>query len=130
MSGATTRRAVLASTVAIPPMRSGRLRALANTSAKRSPSMPDVPTIAEAGYADATVLSWYGLHAPAGTPADVLRRLVGATAAAARSAEVRERLEAAGGEAGFLGGPDFVTFMAEEQRRWSRFVQTVQGSQR
>ena len=115
--------AVLPSTVAIPPVKSGRLRALANTSAKRSPGLPDVPTIAEAGFADATVLSWYGLHAPAGTPAAAIRRIDEAVAAAAGSAEVRERLEAAGGEAGYLGGADFVAFMAEEQKRWARFVQ-------
>jgi tripartite-type tricarboxylate transporter receptor subunit TctC len=122
----TLTMSILPSTVAIPHIRSGRLRALANTSDKRSPMFPDVPTIAEAGYPDVTVLSWYGLHAPAGTPPEVLRRLTEAVAAAANSAEVKERLAGAGGEAAYLGGADFVSFMGEEQTRWSRFAQAMQ----
>ena len=118
---------VLPSTVAIPPVQSGRLRALANTSGRRSRALPDVPTIAEAGVPEATVMSWYGLHAPPGTPAAVIRRIAAAAAAATASAEVRERLESAGGEAGFLAGADFAGFMAEEQQRWTRFVQIARA---
>ncbi len=58
--------AIIPSSVAIPPVKSRKLRALANTSDRRSPLLPDVPTIAEAGYPETTVLSWYGFHAPAG----------------------------------------------------------------
>jgi len=124
----TLTMSVLPSTVAIPHIRSGRLRALANTSDKRSPMFPDVPTIAEAGFPDVTVLSWYGFHAPAGTPPEIIRRLAEVTGAAARSGEVRERLAAAGGEAGFLGGADFVAFMQEELSRWTRFAQAARNA--
>jgi len=118
----TLTMSVLPSTVAIPHVRSGRLRALANTSDKRSPMFPDVPTIAEAGIPEMTVLSWYGFHVPAGTPPEVVRRIAEATGAAAAAPEVRERLANAGGESGFLGGADFTAFMSDEQARWTRFV--------
>jgi len=126
----TLTMSVIPSTVAIPHIRSGRLRALANTSDKRSPMFPDIPTIAEAGFPDVTVLSWYGFHAPAGTPAEVLSRVAEAAGAAARHAEVRERLAVAGGEAAFLGGADFVGFMKEEQTRWPRFVEASRRNTR
>ena len=121
---------VIPSTVAIPHIRSGKLRALANSSDKRSPTAPDVPTIAEAGFPDATVLSWYGLHAPAGTPPEVIRRLAEVAGIATNSAEVRERLAAAGGEAGFLAGADFAAFLREEQVRWPRFVEAAKKNAR
>lgn len=116
---------VLPSTVAIPQIRSGKLRALANTSSKRSAAFPDVPTIAEAGYPEVTVLSWYGFHVPAGTPADVVRRINDAVAAAVAAPEVRERLAAAGGEADHAGGAEFAAFMRDEQARWSRFASEI-----
>jgi tripartite-type tricarboxylate transporter receptor subunit TctC len=124
----TLTMSILPSTVAIPHVKSGRLRALANTSDKRSATFPDVPTIAEAGFPDVTVLSWYGFHAPAGTPPEVIRRIAEVTGSAARSDEVRERLASAGGEAGFLGGPDFIAFMQEEQTRWARFAQAARSA--
>jgi tripartite-type tricarboxylate transporter receptor subunit TctC len=84
-------RPIIPSSVAIPPVKGGKLRALANTSDRRSPMLPDVPTIAEAGYPEATVLSWYGFHAPAGTPREVIQRISDATRAATATPEVRER---------------------------------------
>ena len=113
---------VLPSTVAIPQVKSGKLRALANTSDKRSPALPDVPTMTEAGFGEATVLSWYGIHVPAGTPPELVRRISDAIVAAAGTPEVRERLAAAGGESAPLGGADFVAFMKDEHARWTRFV--------
>ena len=66
---------VVPSTVAIPQIKSGRLRALAIVSAHRSALFPELPTIAEAGFPKSTALSWYALHAPAGTPAEAVRKL-------------------------------------------------------
>lgn len=126
----TLTMSVLPSTVAIPHVKSGRLRALANTSDKRSPTFPDVPTIAEAGFPDMTVLSWYGFHVPAGTPPDLIRRIAEATGAAAASPEVRERLLSAGGEASFMAGDDFAAFMKEEGIRWTRFVEASKKNAR
>lgn len=122
--------AVLPSTVAIPHVKSGRLRALANTGNKRSTTFPDVPTIAEAGVPEATVLSWYGFHVPAGTPAPVVRRIAEATVAAAADPEVRERLAAAGGEAVGQSGAEFEAFLRDEQARWTRFVEAARKNAR
>lgn len=114
--------AIIPSTVAIPQVTSGKLRALANTSDKRSPQLPDVPTIAEAGYPDVTVLSWYGFHVPAGTPREVIQKLNAAVGAASTAAEVQARMMAAGGEAAYLGGADFDAFLRADAERWQRFV--------
>ena len=126
----TLSMSVLPSTVAIPHLKSGRLRALANTGDKRSPGFPDVPTIAEAGFPAVTVMSWYGFHVPAGTPPEIVRRLAEATGAAAAQAEVRERLVSAGGEAGFLAGAELAAFLREEQARWPRFVEAAKKNAR
>jgi tripartite-type tricarboxylate transporter receptor subunit TctC len=126
----TLSMSVLPSTVAIPHLRSGKLRALANTGDKRSPGFLDVPTIAEAGFPDVTVMSWYGFHVPAGTPPEIVRRLAEATGAAAAQPEVRERLASAGGEAGFLAGAELAAFLREEQARWPRFVEAAKKNAR
>lgn len=117
--------AIIPSTVAIPQVQSGKLRALANTSDKRSPQLPDVPTIAEAGFPDVTVLSWYGFHVPAKTPRDAIAKLSDAVGIAAANAEVQGRLAIAGGEAGYLGTADFETFMRADALRWTRFAKAI-----
>lgn len=83
---------VLPSTVGLPQIKGGNLRALANASDQRSPQLPDVPTIGEAGFPAATVNSWYGLHAPAGTPPEVIHKLSEAMKAATALPEVKSRL--------------------------------------
>ena len=116
---------ILPSSVAYPQVKAGKLKALANTSDKRSVQLPEVPTIAEAGYPEVTVLSWYGFHAPAGTPHEVLKRLSDAVGAATATAEVRRRLVAAGGEAAFLAEPDFDAFIRADSARWQKFVRAI-----
>ncbi len=113
------------STVAIPHVKSGGLRALANINSRRSPQLPDVPTIAEAGYPEATALSWYGLHAPAGTPPEVLAVLEAAMRKATATSEVKERLANAGGEEAFLGTRDFVEFLKTDAARWEKLVKII-----
>ena len=113
---------IIPSSVAIPQVTAGKLRALANTSDKRSPLLPDVPTIAEAGYPDVTVLSWYAFHVPVGTPNEMVDRLSAAVGLAAATAEVQGRLAAAGGEAAFLGKADFTAFLRADAERWERFA--------
>lgn len=113
------------STVAIPHVKSGRLRALANINSRRSPQLPDVPTIAEAGYPEATALSWYGLHAPAGTPPAVLQKIEAAMKAAAATSEVKERLSNAGGEEAFLGTREFSAFLQSDAQRWEKLVKMI-----
>lgn len=112
-------------TVAIPHIKSGRIRALANINSRRSPQLPEVPTIAEAGYPEATALSWYGLHAPAGTPPEVIATLERAMRTACATAEVKERLVSAGGEEAFLGTAEFTAFMKSDAERWEKLVQLI-----
>jgi tripartite-type tricarboxylate transporter receptor subunit TctC len=116
---------ILPSTVAIPQVKAGKLKALANTSDKRSPLLPNIPTIAEVGFPEVTVLSWYGLYAPAGTPPAVIARLTEAVRKATLSADVRERHANAGGETAFLGGEAFHAFLREDGARWQKFVQVI-----
>jgi tripartite-type tricarboxylate transporter receptor subunit TctC len=121
----TLSMSVLPSSVAFPHIKSGKLRALANTSATRSAQLPEVPTIAEAGFGEATVMSWYGLHAPAGTAPEVLRKIEAGVQAATAKAEVRDRLVVAGGEAAYLNTADFSQFLRSDQQMWERINRTL-----
>ncbi len=107
---------------ALSQIKGGRLRAIAVTSAKRSPELPDAPTIAESGYKGFEASTWYGLLAPAGTPAAVVARLNAEVNRALATPEVRQRLAAEGGEP--LGGPpeQFASFLKAEHAKWSRVV--------
>lgn len=110
---------VLPSSVAYPQIKGGTLRVLANMSASRSNQLPDVPTIAEAGFAGATVLSWYGLHAPAGTPPEVIRKLAEAMERACGTDETKKGLLAAGGEEAFMNTNEFVRFLEKDKKQWA-----------
>ena len=76
----------------LPHVKSGKLRAIAMTGAKRSSAIPDVPTVAEAGVRDYEAGSWYGIVAPAGTPRPIIDRLNKEIVAATKSQEVQDRL--------------------------------------
>ena len=82
----------------VPHIQSGKLRALAVTSTKRSALLPEVPTLAESGLPEYQAGSWYGILAPAGTPREVIERLHGAIVKALRQPEVAKRLAAEGAE--------------------------------
>ncbi|MFC6283474.1 MULTISPECIES: Bug family tripartite tricarboxylate transporter substrate binding protein [Polaromonas] len=116
---------ILPSSVAYPHIKSGTIRALANISSHRSAQLPDVPTIAEAGYPDVTALSWYGFHVPAGTPPEVIKRLEAAAQAATATNEVKERLVNAGGESAFMSQPDFGVFLKADTVRWESVVKVI-----
>jgi tripartite-type tricarboxylate transporter receptor subunit TctC len=120
-----TAMTVLPSSVAHPQVSGGKLRALANMSGNRSSQLPDVPTIAEAGFPGATVLSWYGLHAPVGTPAEVIRVLEAAMQQACATNEVKQRLISAGGEEAFLGTRDFAAFLVRDTQQWTTVVKLI-----
>ena len=117
--------AITPSTVALPQIRAGKLRALAVVSSHRSPQLPEVPTIAEAGYPKSTALSWYALHAPAGTLAEVIRKLEAAIDAAVATPEVKDRLAAAGAEPGFLGQAAFKAFLKDDAEHWQEIVRLL-----
>lgn len=116
---------ILPSSVAYPQIKGGKLRALANINSHRSSQLPDVPTIAEAGYPEVTALSWYGFHVPAGTPPEVIRKLEAAMQAATGTAEVKERLVNAGGEEAFLNQADFASFLKVDTQRWEKVARSI-----
>jgi tripartite-type tricarboxylate transporter receptor subunit TctC len=107
---------------ALGHIKTGRLRALAVTSTTRSAEMPDVPTIAESGYRGFEANTWYGLLAPAGTPAAVVARLNAEVNRVLAMPDVRQRLASEGGDA--LGGTpeQFASFLKAEHAKWGRVV--------
>jgi tripartite-type tricarboxylate transporter receptor subunit TctC len=107
---------------ALAHMKSGRLRPLGMTSAKRFPQSPEVPTIAEAGIPGYQVDSWNGLLAPAGTPPDAVNRIASAVQQGFKDPSVRKRLEEMGTQAVGDTPAEFRTFLQAEIRKWSEFV--------
>jgi tripartite-type tricarboxylate transporter receptor subunit TctC len=110
---------------AAPHVRAGRLRGLAVSAEKRSSAMPDVPTFDEAGIADYRVSNWYGVLAPAGTPAGVVALLNKHIAAAVQHPGVRDKFTSALLEPGTTTPQEFVSFLKAEAARWSQVVKTV-----
>jgi tripartite-type tricarboxylate transporter receptor subunit TctC len=106
-------------------IRSGKLKALAVTSVTRAPTLPDVPTTAEGAYPNVTSDNWYGLVAPAATPAAVLKRIHAAAMVALRSAAVAEQFAKVGGVASPGTPQDYARFLAAEQAKWSRIVDAI-----
>jgi len=106
-------------------IRAGKLRALAITSAKRAPSLPEVPTTAETNLPNVNSDNWYGLIAAAATPPEVLKRLHAAATNALRSAAVMEQYSKVGGIASPSSPRDYAMFIAAEQAKWSRIVTAI-----
>jgi tripartite-type tricarboxylate transporter receptor subunit TctC len=103
-------------------IKNGRLRALAVTPPKRAPSLPDVPTMAEAGIQGVVVVNWYGLIAPARTPRAVVERLAAETAKAMQLPEVTKRLVADGSEAAPSSPQAFADHLRAEHALWARVI--------
>jgi len=106
----------------ISHIKSGRLRVLAVAGAQRSTALPDVPTMAEAGYAGVETGTWYGILAPAATPPRVVKTLNSAFSQAVRSAETSTRLAALGVNVVARGPDEFRSFMHTEIDKWRRVV--------
>jgi tripartite-type tricarboxylate transporter receptor subunit TctC len=111
--------------ILLPHIRSGKLKALAITSAKRASSLPDVPTTVEANYPNVTSDNWYGLVAPAATPQDVLRRVHAAATAALKSPALVEQYAKVSGIASPGTPQDYAAFLDAEQAKWSKVVQAI-----
>ena len=108
---------------ALPQIKGGKLKALAVTSAQRSAALPDLPTIAEAGPVkgfDAS--SWFGLFAPAGTPAEIVNRIQQETAKAFQAPVFKERLLSQGAIPGGQPPAEFAAFIAAETKKWAQVV--------
>jgi tripartite-type tricarboxylate transporter receptor subunit TctC len=105
-------------------VKAGKLRALAVTSAARSPVAPDVPTVAESGLPGYEAIAWNGLLAPAGTPPEVVARLSAELRKALAAPDVKDRFEAQGFAAAWSAPADFGRFMAAEVDKWAAVVKT------
>ena len=99
-----------------------RVRALAVTTAKRSPLLPDVPTLAEAGVKGLAMSAWYGVYAPAGTPRASVERLNKEIAVVLAQPEVVKKLAAAGAEPGDMSLAQFAQFQASEYARFGQLI--------
>lgn len=107
---------------ALPHIKSGKLRALAVTSAARAPALPEVPTVAESGVPGFEASSWFGLLAPAGTPAEIVAKINGELARWIATPEAREKLLAQGANAAGGTPEDFARHIAAETEKWARVV--------
>jgi len=109
-----------------PYIRSGKLRAIAVGTSQRISSLPDVPTVAEMGFKNFETSQWYGILAPAGTPADVVKLLQEESLKALKSSAVTARFATDNAIGG--GGPasEFASFIANEQKVWSDIVKRAQ----
>lgn len=107
---------------ALPHVKGGRLRAIAVTSATRSPLLPDVPTIAESGFPDFDVQSWFGLTAPAATPKPIVERLNAELQKVLAMEDVQKRLFELGASRAPGTSADMGAFIAAEVKRWREVV--------
>jgi tripartite-type tricarboxylate transporter receptor subunit TctC len=103
-------------------VRAGKLHALAVSSARRSAALPNVPTVSEAGVAGYELVSWFGIAAPTGTPAEILSQLSTEIGRLLANPEVRERLKTEGGDPMPMEPAAFDAFIASEIARWSRVI--------
>ena len=104
----------------LPQIQAGKLRALATTGARRVAVLPDVPTLAEEGIKGVEITTWFGLFAPANTPADIVARLNRDAQVAIRN--MREKLLAQGDEPVGSTTAQFTEFVALENRKWGKVV--------
>lgn len=107
---------------AAPHVKSGKLRGLAVTGTKRWPLLPDVPTLAEAGVAGFEKYNWFGVLAPAGTPAAIIGQLNRELVAIMRDPEMQKWLESQGAEAATGTPEEFAAFIRRDQAKWAKVV--------
>lgn len=107
---------------AIGQIKGGKLRALAVTSPKRSPELPDVPTLAEAGYPGLEMTTWYGVFAPAGTPKDVVAKLYAEISATLKSPDVQKKIAGLAGEPGNISSAEFAELNRADYERYGKLI--------
>ncbi|MBK8322304.1 MAG: tripartite tricarboxylate transporter substrate binding protein [Betaproteobacteria bacterium] len=107
----------------MPMVKAGRLRALAVTTPERSPLMPDIPGMREAGVPSMSLSFWYGLFVPAGTPPDIVKKIYDATAAAAYRPEYKATLAREGTEMAISHSPEeFAAFLVQDAKFWVKLA--------
>jgi tripartite-type tricarboxylate transporter receptor subunit TctC len=107
---------------ALSQIKAGKLRPIAVSAAKRSPSLPDVPTIGEQGYPGFDAGTWYGLLVPAGTPPEVVEALNKAANEAIASDDIREKIRQEGGDSTGGTTAEFAALMKADSEKWSKVV--------
>ncbi len=112
-------------TILLPHIRAGKLRALAVTSRARTPLVPDLPTMIEAGVPDYEVATFNGVAAPAGTPEDVVAKLNAAINAGMQAPDIQERLTKLGAIAKVNSPAEFAAFIAAENAKWSALAKSA-----
>ncbi len=112
----------------LPHAQAGKIKILAVGSEHRLSILPDVPTVAEQGFPGFESSQWFGLLAPAGTPAAVVARLQAAAQAALQSESVRQRLAHDAADVSGAGPAEFAAFIDAEERRWSKVVRNAHVS--
>ncbi len=121
--GGTVEIGVLSMSVGLPQVQAGTVKALAVTGRERWPDLPDVPTLAEAGYPEAAAETWQGFFAPAGTPADAIDRLARETIAILRQPDTREKYRHAGFGVTARGPQELRDRLAEEYPKWKTVIE-------
>jgi tripartite-type tricarboxylate transporter receptor subunit TctC len=112
--------------VAMPQIKAERIKALAVLSDKRSPQLPNVPTAKESGYPGLVVAPWFGLGAPAGTPADIVQKMQIAIAKGLNTQEVQERFAAIGASVRPNKSPaEFSAYIKTEYERWGQVIKAA-----
>ena len=109
-------------TAIVPHIKSGEVRALAVTSPKRIPEIPDVPTMDELGYPGMPPDSWQAIVAPAGTPADVVAKLNSVVNQGLADPDLRNKIVGLGGEPQPMTVKDFAAFIASQYKRWGEVI--------
>jgi tripartite-type tricarboxylate transporter receptor subunit TctC len=110
---------------AISATASGRVRIIAVTSPKRVPQLPDVPTVAESGLKDYSVLTWYGVFTTGGTPAPVVKRLASEIGQVVNQPSVREAIIKLGNEPAPSTPEEFTKLFLSDVERWGKLVRTL-----
>lgn len=113
---------LVTSGLSMPHIRDGRLKALAISAPRRSPDLPNVPTMAEAGFPDAMFLPWFGLVAAAGTPRPIIRRLSDELQRSLTHPEVVTRLEKMGTQITPMSAEEMDGFVGRETSRWAGVI--------
>src|SRR5262245_19308588 len=105
-----------------PHIKSGKLKALATGGTKRSPVLPDLPTVAEAGVPTYEAVNWWGIVAPSGTPQPIIDKVYKAITAVQASPEVQKQFSQEGAAIVQMSTPEFGSFMEKEMKKWERVV--------
>jgi tripartite-type tricarboxylate transporter receptor subunit TctC len=110
---------------AVPHVRTGRLRALAVTTARRSPALPAAPTVAESGYPGFESNSWQGIVTRAGTPGPIVARLNSEAVKVLQLPEVRNPIVSQGNDIAASSPEAFLAYIHSEMEKWSKVIQTA-----